>query len=54
VLRAIGLSAAAAEASIRFSLGRFTTRAEVNRAIGLCRAAVVSLQALAPQPLGAE
>lgn len=34
VLRAIGLSAEAAESSIRFSLGRYTTEEDVIRAIG--------------------
>ncbi|MEE4185215.1 MAG: aminotransferase class V-fold PLP-dependent enzyme [Gammaproteobacteria bacterium] len=51
VLRAIGLSDAAAEASIRFSLGRFTTAREIGFAVTVFRAAVEKLQALAPQPL---
>lgn len=48
VLRALGLSDAAAEASIRFSLGRFTTPADVRRAVAVFRAAVVQLQELSP------
>ena len=35
VLRAIGLSNSEAESSIRFSLGRFTTPDEINRAVSL-------------------
>ncbi len=35
VLRALGLSADAAESSIRFSLGRYTTEEHVTRAIGV-------------------
>lgn len=54
VLRAIGLSDVAAEASIRFSLGRFTTEGEVNRAVAVFCSAVKKLQSLAPQTKSAE
>ena len=40
VLRAIGLSMAEVESSIRFSFGRFTTDAEVEEAAHLVRAAI--------------
>ena len=48
VLRAQGLSDAAAQGAIRFSLGRPTTTAEVDCAINLYRQAVRTLRALAP------
>jgi cysteine desulfurase len=41
VLRAMGLSADDGEASIRFSLGRFTTEADVARALGQISEALV-------------
>lgn len=44
VLRALGLSEAAAESSIRFSFGRFTTDEEVERAVDLI---VETLESLA-------
>lgn len=47
VLRALGRSSALAEASIRFSLGRFTTAAEVAAAARIFRTAVGRLQAYA-------
>ncbi|MFO1188892.1 MAG: cysteine desulfurase family protein [Alphaproteobacteria bacterium] len=43
VLRAIGLSRAQAEASIRFSLGRSTTDAHVDEAIGLIDQALTTI-----------
>jgi cysteine desulfurase len=46
VLTAMGLSMAAAEQSIRLSVGRFTTEAEVDRAIELLAASAERLRAL--------
>jgi cysteine desulfurase len=43
VLKAIGLTTAEAEASIRFSVGRFTTDEEIDEAISLVRDALESL-----------
>ena len=48
VLRALGLSDEMAHSSIRFSLGRFTTEAEVDFAIELIREKVGKLRALSP------
>ena len=48
VLTAIGLPAAEARASIRFSLGRQTTLAEINAALEIVPAAVVQLRQLSP------
>lgn len=48
VLRALGRSDQLAEASIRFSLGRYTTAADIRQAIGSFRRAVEHLQALSP------
>jgi len=47
VLTGMGLSDALAGSSLRFSVGRFTTEAEIARAAGIVRAAVGSLRALA-------
>jgi cysteine desulfurase len=47
VLTGMGLSDALAGSSLRFSVGRFTTEAEITRAAGIVRAAVGSLRALA-------
>jgi cysteine desulfurase len=48
VLRSLGLSDQQAEASIRFSLGRFTTPADIDQAIASFSRAVEFLQALSP------
>ena len=48
VLTAIGLSADDARASIRFSLGRHTTEAEINYALEAVPAAVAQLRQLSP------
>jgi cysteine desulfurase len=44
VLKAMGLSDQAAHGSLRFSLGRFTTQEEVDKAIDRIRAAVTALR----------
>lgn len=46
VLRALGLSAALAECTLRFGVGRFTTPAEISTAIGRVRDEVERLRAL--------
>ena len=48
VLRALGLNDELAHSSLRFSLGRYTTEAEVDYAIGALRGAVDKLRALSP------
>jgi cysteine desulfurase len=48
VLRALGLSDLAAQASLRLSLGRETTEEEIDRAAGLLVACVRRLRALLP------
>jgi cysteine desulfurase len=48
VLTAIGLSAEEARSSIRFSLGRHTTEAEINYALEAVPAAVAQLRELSP------
>jgi cysteine desulfurase len=48
VLTAIGLPATQARASIRFSLGRYTTDAEVDTALEIVPAAVTQLRKLSP------
>lgn len=48
VLRALGRDATLAESSLRFSLGRFSTEAEVDRAVEIVAAAVERLRALSP------
>jgi len=45
VLRAVGLSEAEAEASIRFSLGRGTSDADIEEAVGLVNDVLVKLSA---------
>ena len=49
VLRSLGLSDQQAEASIRFSLGRYTTEAEIDQAVDSFTAAVGYLQALSTE-----
>ena len=48
VLRAIGLKDELAHSSIRFAIGRFTTKEEVEYTIGLVRNAVGKLRELSP------
>jgi cysteine desulfurase len=48
VLRALGRPDELAHSSIRFSLGRHTTVAEIDRAVALVKSAVVRLRALSP------
>ncbi|HCK79844.1 MAG TPA: aminotransferase class V-fold PLP-dependent enzyme [Candidatus Competibacter sp.] len=48
VLRAMGCDAPRARGAIRFSLGRFTTAAEIDYTIGAITAAVERLRALSP------
>ena len=48
VLTAIGLSAEEARATLRFSLGRHTTEAEIDAALEIIPAAVAHLRALSP------
>jgi cysteine desulfurase len=50
VLRSLGLADQQAEASIRFSMGRYTTTAEIDQAISSFTRAVEFLQALSPRP----
>ncbi len=48
VLRALGLSDELAHSSIRFTIGRYTTEAQVDKAIGLVRTKVDKLRDLSP------
>jgi cysteine desulfurase len=48
VLRALGRSDELAHSSIRFTIGRFTTEAEVDRAIELCHQKISKLRDLSP------
>jgi cysteine desulfurase len=48
VLRALGRDATLAESSLRFSLGRFSTEAEVDSAVEIVAAAVRRLRELSP------
>jgi cysteine desulfurase len=52
VLRALGRSDQLAQSSIRFSLGRFTTADEVDRAIASVTREVTRLRLLSPLPSG--
>ena len=53
VLRSLGRDAEAAQAALRFSIGRFTTDADIDRAIAAARREVLRLRALAPEPASA-
>jgi len=48
VLRALGRSDELAHSSIRFSIGRFTTEADIDRAVELCRQKISKLRELSP------
>ena len=48
VLRALGLNDELAHSSIRFSLGRFTTEAQIDYAISLVNEAIVRLRDMSP------
>jgi cysteine desulfurase len=48
VLRALGMNDELAHSSLRFSIGRFTTEADVDYAIGKVREAVTKLRELSP------
>ena len=48
VLRALGLSDEIAHSSIRFSVGRFTTEAEIDRAVAQVKGTVERLRSLSP------
>jgi cysteine desulfurase len=50
VLRALGRSDRLAQSSLRLSLGRFTTAAEIDLAVQAIGAAVSRLRAVAPEP----
>jgi cysteine desulfurase len=48
VLRALGLSDEVAHSSIRFSIGRFSTEADIDRAAEMVRQTVERLRTLSP------
>ena len=48
VLRAIGVGEEMAHTSIRFGIGRFTTEAEIDRAIEVVKGAIDKLRAMSP------
>jgi cysteine desulfurase len=50
----MGLSEARARASVRFSLSRLNTQAEVDEAVAIVPAAVARLRELAPKKLAAS
>ena len=54
VLRALGRSDQLAQSSLRFSLGRFTTDNDVDRAIAAVTREVTRLRLLSPLPLAGE
>jgi cysteine desulfurase len=50
VLRALGRSDRLAQSSLRLSLGRFSTAAEIDLAVRVIAEAVARLRAVAPSP----
>jgi cysteine desulfurase len=48
VLRALGLNDELAHSSIRFTMGRFTTEAEIDYVIGVIRHAIEKLRDMSP------
>jgi len=48
VLRALGMNDELAHSSLRFSIGRFTTEADIDYAVGKVREAVSKLRELSP------
>jgi cysteine desulfurase len=50
VLRSLGRDPEAAQAALRFSIGRFTTEMDIGTAIAAVQREVVRLRALAPEP----
>src|SRR5688572_31590044 len=48
VLRALGMNDELAHSSLRFSIGRFTTEADIDYAVGKIREAVSKLRELSP------
>ncbi len=53
VLRALGRSDRLAQSSLRLSLGRFTTRGDIERAAQRIREEVLRLRSLSPDPASA-
>jgi cysteine sulfinate desulfinase/cysteine desulfurase-like protein len=54
VLRALGLSEAEVDSSLRFSLGRFTTDDEITTVLELVAGVVPRLRSLTRGPRGTE
>ncbi|MCJ7642470.1 MAG: cysteine desulfurase NifS [Desulfobacterales bacterium] len=54
VLMAMGMSPMAAQGSLRFSLGRWTTREEIDQTVGLLAKTVNRLRSVRPSPLDAR